>query len=139
MLTRSQTCLWEVSEQGSRQHAVCAKCNQQFASGDLRLRPSGTRNTRLIHPHCTHGIVNSLADISNLADLSVSTRQRLDRSLALAPSSHGAAGDVGESQLTGGDCQLIELLRCHESVYCQMAKTGLQVLTKGQHVAVMGA
>ena len=94
MLTLRQTCKWEVSEQGNRQFAVCTKCNDNFCAGDLRLRPAGAKKTRLIHPQCSHGIINSVADIANIDDLSVAMRQRLDRALALAPSSHGATGDV---------------------------------------------
>ena len=94
MLTVNPTCQWDVSEQGSRQRAVCAKCNEQFEAGDLRLRPAGTRNTRLIHPTCSHGMVSSLDAISNLADLTGATRQRLERALTHAGASHGASGDV---------------------------------------------
>ena len=94
MLTINTTCSWEVSEQGSRAHAVCAKCSIKFETGELRLRPAGTRRTRLIHPHCSHGIIHNLADISNLPDIDVPSRQRLERFLSLAAACHGAAGDV---------------------------------------------
>lgn len=100
MLTVTPKCTFEVSEQAARQHAVCAKCNMQFSAGDLRLRPSGTRNTRLIHPHCSHGFVTSSDDISNLDSLPPATRQRLERALSFASSSHGAAGDVPHPDLS---------------------------------------
>ena len=95
MLVTSASCTWDVSEQGNKGHkAACAKCSSQFEAGDLRLRPTGTKKTRLIHPECSHGLVTSLAAISNLDVLSLPCRQRLERAMSHAVSAHGAAGDV---------------------------------------------
>ena len=121
MLTAAR-CTWEVSEQASRQHGVCAKCNDKFETGALRLRPTGTKNTRLIHPECSHGIVNSIDAISNVADLSLACRQRLERSLAHAVVVHGASGDVPHPDISDPRGQEVEAMALRENTLRHLSR-----------------
>eukprot|EP00959_Pyramimonas_sp_CCMP1952_P239303 5000922-Pyramimonas_sp.AAC.1 len=98
-MAAASTCTWEVSEQAARKPATCAKCSTPFETGDLLLRRANTRNTRLIHPGCSHGLVNDTSSIVGFGQLPLATRQRLERSLSHAASAHGLSGDVPQPRL----------------------------------------
>ena len=108
LVASANVLLWEVSEQGSRQHATCAKCNTAFETGALRLRPAGTKQTRLIHPECAHGMVLSVDSVSNFASQGLATQQRLTRALAHAVVAHGLPGNVPQPNI--GDPRGQEIL-----------------------------
>ena len=85
---------WDVSIQKTWHTTSCARCHQIFAKGDLRLRPNGTSRTRLIHPACAHGLVDSVDSVVNRLQLTEAQQKSLQQSLAHAAAVPGAPGDV---------------------------------------------
>ena len=85
---------WEISEQENRKVNVCGVCHEVFEAGSLRLRPTGTKKTRLCHLTCAKNLVRELADLSNFASLGQATQQRVTRELSIALSRPLAPGDA---------------------------------------------
>ena len=85
---------WEVSVQATKQKTSCARCNNIFDKGELRLRPAGTTRTRLVHPACAHGLVHDINSVVNVTELADTQRSQLQQALAHAIAVPGGPGDV---------------------------------------------
>ena len=90
---------WEVSHQSKRHKAACYVCNAVFAPDALRLRPSGTTRTRLLHPACAGGHDITMEKVTNLADMSVDDRSHLQSHLAHAARAPRQPGDAPAVEL----------------------------------------
>ena len=85
---------WDVSVQTKEHLATCARCNETFQAGDLRLRPAGTSRTRLIHPACSYGLCSGMDSVMNASTLDLPQQQHLQTLLRHAMHAPPAPEDV---------------------------------------------
>ena len=93
---------WSVSEQKTSNAVACAKCHNIFHKGELRLRPAGTVRTRLIHPSCSHGLVDGIGSIVNFGELCDTHKASLQQALA-----HAVPGGPGDDPAPAVDARAL--------------------------------
>ena len=84
---------WEVSPQPKRHKAICYVCHEPFDEDALRLRPAGTKHTRLLHPRCSGAYRVTTDKVVNYAELGPAAKTALTFALSSAAQSAPAPGE----------------------------------------------
>ena len=90
---------WEVDVQNNSHRTCCGECHGIIRSGQLKVRRTGTRFTRVYHPLCAVGLDGGLHDIEGVDNLPDPHKAALVEQLAWATRTHPRGGEGGQEDV----------------------------------------
>ena len=100
---------WEIDIQNNSHRTCCGECHGVIKAGQLKVRRTGTRFTRVYHPLCAVGLDGGLHDITGVDDLPDPHKAALVEQLAWATRAR-AQGGGGQEEAGCAEARMAKAL-----------------------------